>query len=75
MKTIEFEIKENIKKAKYLEENGERILTMKGEILEEGMDYRIEKIDYSGVGIEKLVINGIGDYVGQKGILIDKMNV
>ena len=75
MKAIEFEIKENIKKAKYLEENGKNILTMKGKMLEEGKDYSIEKIDYSGVGIEKLVINGIGDYIGQKGILIDKMIV
>ena len=48
---------------------------MKGKMLEEGKDYSIEKIDYSGVGIEKLVINGIGDYIGQKGILIDKMIV
>ena len=41
------------------------------ETLIEGKDYSIEKIDYSVVGLEKIAINGMGDYVGQKGILID----
>lgn len=72
-KSIDFEIKENIKKAKYEKENENIILRMKDKTLIEGEDYTIETVDYSEVGIEKIAINGMGDYIGQKGVLIDLM--
>lgn len=69
-KVINFKIKKNMKKTK-AKLDGDNLTVKDGDkILKEGEDYSIERIDY-GVDVEKIAINGIGEYTGQKGILID----
>lgn len=71
-KKVDFEIKRNIGKSK-IKIDGEDLNVSIGEIkLTKDKDFIYEEVDYSEVGIKKIVIKGIGEYSGQKGILIDE---
>ena len=70
-KSVSFQIKKNIKKAKYSKNDEGSTLTMDNKELVEGEDYTVEMVDYSDVGMEKIAITGIGEFDGKKGILID----
>ncbi|MBR4396885.1 MAG: hypothetical protein IKS93_03420, partial [Methanobrevibacter sp.] len=74
VKTVTYEIKKNIKKTKVKVEGDKITVRMKDKILTQGKDYTVDELDYSGVGIHKIIINGTGEFIGQKGILIDKVN-
>ena len=70
-KAIDFKIKKNIKKAKYRGEEDGFTVSFDGEELAEGKDYDWEEEDYSEIGMKKIIIKGIGEYAGEKNILID----
>lgn len=71
VKIVHYEIKKNIKKTKANLDDDNLTVKEGDKILNEGEDYTIEKIDYIDVGIEQIKINGIGEYSGQKRMLID----
>lgn len=71
IKTVNYEIKKNIKKSKVNIDGDNLTLSDDDYVLSEGKDYTIEELDYSGIAIHKIIINGMGEYIGQKGILID----
>lgn len=71
-KKVDFEIRKNIGKSKIeIDEDGLNV-SFDNNPLAEGEDFICEEVDYSGVGIRKMLIKGIGEYSGQKGILIDE---
>ena len=43
--------------------------------LSKDKDFIYEEVDYSSVGIKKIIIKGIGEYSGQKGLLINETGV
>ena len=66
-----FEIKKSIKKSKIkMDEDGISV-SFKGNELSEGIDYTWEEVDYPGIDIKKIFFKGMGEYAGQKRILID----
>ena len=73
-KKVDFQIKKNIGKSKIKFDDGDLKVTIGKNELTEEEDFICEEVDYSGVGIKKIVIKGIGEYSGQKGILIDEDN-
>ena len=71
VKTVTYEIKKNIKKTKAKVDGDNVTVKIGDKTLTEGEDYTIDGLDYEGVGIHKVIINGIGEYIGEKGLLID----
>lgn len=73
-KTVDFKIKKNIKKSKYKVNEGQLTLLYNGDELTEGEDYTYEWIDYPELAINRIVVEGIGEFRGKKTILIDTLN-
>ena len=72
-KTVNYEIKKNIKNAKYKIKKGHLILLYDGEELTEGEDYTYEWNDYPDIALIKIVVEGKGDFSGKKTILRDTL--
>ena len=70
-KTAYFEIKKSIRKSKIKIEEDKISVSFKGNDLFEGIDYACEEVDYPGIGIKKIFFKGMGEYAGQKRVLID----
>ena len=72
-KTEHFEIKKNIRKTEYDIEEGELVLSSDDYTLIKEKDYVYEWFEYPDLGLDRIVIEGIGEYSGKKTILIDKL--
>ena len=73
-KTVDFEIKKNIKKSKFNINGDDITINFENSELSEGIDYICEEVDYPGIDLKKIIFRGIGDFIGQKRILIDLSN-
>lgn len=74
-KSINFEIKRNIKKCKFqVEQNKIVSIRDKNKELIENKDYFYKIVKYHGVYIDKLFVKGMGEYSGQKRFLFDVKN-
>lgn len=70
-KEIDFEIKRNIAKCKF-EMNGDDLsVSIDDASLSNGEDYIYEWKEYEGLDLKKIIIKGIGEFRGEKSILMD----
>lgn len=75
-KTVNFNIKRNIRRCKFEINGNDLSVKYKDEELTEGNDYAVDVLtNFAGVDINKISITGIGEYAGRKNILIDVKSV
>ena len=71
-KSVNFNIKENIRRCKFEIDGTDLTVRYKDEPLAEGKDYLVSLLtDYGSVDINKISVIGIGKYAGKKNILIN----